>query len=152
MVRMQGWKKAGWLRAAAAGLVLMACQPTDGAGLRRVAILDGAVMAAAPSGYCIAPRTGVRGEDTAVLLVGRCRAGTETEPAVLTYSFGAAQSGLALRTDPEALIGYLRSDAARAALARSGRADDVKVAEIRTRDGALLIRLTDRVAGEYWRA
>lgn len=133
-------------------LALGACQATEGAGLRRVAILDGAVTAAAPSGYCFAPKTGVRGEDTAVLLVGRCRAGTETEPAVLTYSFGGASTGLALRTDPEATAAYLRSDAARAALSRSGRGEDLKVVEIRDRDGAFLLRVQDREAGEYWRA
>lgn len=135
-----------------AALALLAGCVTSGGDIRSVALLDGAVTAAAPAGYCIAPGAGRRGEDSAVVLMGRCRAGTEASPAIVTLSVGAAGSAGAMAAGGEALAGYFTSDPGRAALSRDGRAGDVAVLEAISAGDAFLLHVRDRAVGDYWRA
>lgn len=132
-------------------LALVAGCVTTGGGLRSVALLDGALVAAAPAGYCLAPGTGRRNGDSAVVIMGRCSAGGEAAPAVVTLSIGQAGSAGVLAGGGAVLAGYFTSEAGRAAVSRSGRAEDVEVLAASEVAGAFLLRLRDRKAGEYWR-
>lgn len=131
---------------------LAACDTGGTGGIRKIDILDGAVTAAAPAGYCIAPQAGLRGADTAVVLIGPCSATTQTEPAVLTLTFGPAGSGSAMQADPSGMADLLQSENGRKALSRSGQADDATVLQILQIDTALLVLIRDRALGDYWRA
>lgn len=123
-----------------------------GGGIRSVALLDGAVVAAAPAGYCIAPGAGQRGEDSAVVLMGRCSDRSEADPAVVTLSVGAAGSAGAMTAGGEALVTYFRSADGRAMLSREGRASDVRVLEAVGRADAFFLHVEDAAVGDYWRA
>jgi hypothetical protein len=150
--RRKGWNVVvGRFWVAGCLVALAGCVPTGG-GIRSVALLDGAMVAAAPAGYCIAPGAGRRGADSAVVLMGRCSAGSEAEPAVLTLSVGAAGSAGAMTAGGEALVAYFRSAEGRAALSRDGRAGDVRVIEAVGLGDAFLLHVEDRAVGDYWRA
>lgn len=124
---------------------------TTGAGIRSVALLDGAVVAAAPAGYCIAPGTGQRQADSAVVIMGRCSATGTAVPALLTLTVGEAGTAGAMAGGGAALTAYFTSAPGRAALSRSGRAGDVEVVSASGVGDDFLLRVRDRVAGEYWR-
>lgn len=136
---------------AASGLLLAGCV-VPGGGIRSVALLDGAVVAAAPAGYCVAPGAGRRGEDSAVVLMGRCSDRSEADPAVVTLSVGAAGSAGAMTAGGAALADFFRSDEGRAMLSREGRAADVRVLEAVGRTDAFFLHVEDRSVGDYWRA
>ena len=146
---MSTWISKGFRLVAVA---LLAGCVTSGGDIRSVSLLDGAVIAAAPAGYCIAPGAGRRGADNAVVLMGRCRAGTDASPAMLTLSVGAAGSAGAMTAGGEVLAEYFTSSAGRAALSRDGRADDVAVLEAVSTENAFLLHVRDRAVGDYWRA
>lgn len=133
-------------------MALAGCVVPQGGGIRSVALLDGAVVAAAPAGYCIAPGAGQRQADSAVVIMGRCSATGTAEPAVLTLTVGQAGSAGAMAGGGAALAAYFQSADGRAALSRSGRAGDVDVLTAREGDGAFLLQVRDRAAGDYWRA
>jgi hypothetical protein len=135
---------------AAVALLLVGCVETGG-GLRSVALLDGAVTAAAPTGYCLAPRTGQRSGDSAVVIMGRCSASGTAAPAVLTLSIARAGSAGVLAGGGASLAQYFTSVEGRAALSRSGRASDVEVVSASDVDGAFVMQLRDLQAGETWR-
>ncbi|WP_143710430.1 cation transport ATPase [Tabrizicola sp. TH137] len=135
----------------AAGLFLAGCVTTGG-GLRSVALLDGALIAAAPAGYCLAPGAGRRSGDGAVVLMGRCSAASTAEPAVLTLSVGPAGSAGAMTAGGAGLAAYFTSAEGRAALSREGRAGDVVVLEAVGSGEAFLLHVRDRAVGDYWRA
>lgn len=135
-----------------AALALLAGCVTRGGDIRSVDLLDGAVTAAAPSGYCIAPGAGQRGEDNAVVLMGKCRAGTEASPAVLTLSVGPTATAGAMVAGGEVLAEYFTSEPGRAALSRDGLAEDVAVLEAISAEDAFLLHVRDRAVGDYWRA
>ena len=131
--------------------VLGACVAATDGGIRSVTLLDGAVVAAAPAGYCIAPGAGQRQADSAVVIMGRCSATGTAVPALLTLTVGQAGSAGAMAGGGAALAGYFTSASGRAALSRSGRAGDVEVVSASDVGGDFLLRVRDRVAGEYWR-
>lgn len=133
-------------------LALAGCVVPQGGGIRSVALLDGAVVAAAPAGYCIAPGAGQRAADSAVVIMGRCSATGTAEPAVLTLTVGQAGSAGAMAGGGAALVTYFQSAEGRAALSRSGQAADVEVLSAQEGEGAFLLRVRDREAGDYWRA
>jgi len=141
----------GWAAVAAIAVLVAGCVETGGGGLRSVALLDGAVVATAPAGYCLAPHTGQRSGDSAVVIMGRCSAAGEAVPAVLTLSIGQGGSAGVLAGGGEALAAYFTSAEGRAAVSRTGRADDVEVLSARDAEGAFLLHLRDRRAGDYWR-
>lgn len=133
-------------------LVLLAGCVAGGGGLRSVPLLDGAITAAAPAGYCLAPGAGRRSGDGAVVLMGRCSAESGAEPAVLTLSVGPAGSAGAMAAGGAELAAYFTSSEGRAALSRRGRAGDVAVLEAVGVDEAFLLHVRDRAVGDYWRA
>lgn len=132
-------------------LLLAGCVAT-GAGIRSVSLLDGTIVAVAPPGYCLAPGAGRRSGDSAVVLMGRCSAGSEAEPAVLTLSVGPAGSAGAMAAGGAELAAYFTSAEGRAALSRRGRAGDVAVLEAVGVDEAFLLHVRDGAVGDYWRA
>jgi len=119
---------------------------------RPTAVLGGAIQVAGPLGYCADRGAGQQTADTAVVLMGRCRAALTVAPALITVSVGPAASAGAMAAGGTALTGYFLSEPGRAALSRDGRAGDVKVVAAVGVADAYLIHVVDRVAGEYWRA
>jgi hypothetical protein len=106
------------------------------------------------------------GTNGAFVLLGTCEAltgssGTQlVAPAILTASVipGAPDESRLSNIFP-ATARFFRSEPGRMALSRSGRPEDVKVAEVVSRGEVLFIRLTDvsasagqSVEPEYWRA
>lgn len=130
---------------------LVGCVAATSEGIRSVALLDGAVVAAAPAGYCIAPGTGQRQADSAVVIMGRCSATGTAVPALLTLTVGEAGSAGVMAGGGAALTAYFTSAPGRAALSRSGRAGDVEVISASGVAGDFLLRVRDRMVGEYWR-
>lgn len=122
--------------------------------IRSIAILDGAVTAAAPAGYCISQGAGLRGDDSAVILMGRCSGGPSVTaaPAIITLSVGPAGSAGVMAGGGEALAAYFQSEAGRAALSREGRANDVRVLAATGTDTTFVLHVADNATGEYWRA
>lgn len=119
---------------------------------RGVAVLGGAVQVMPPAGYCADPKVGSGGADSAVVLMGRCKAGSTAVPALMTASIGAAGSGAALDAGPVALTRFFSSEQGRGMLASSGQADDVIVTAAQTEETALMLHLQDANLGPYWRA
>lgn len=142
------------------GLSIMAvvavagCDVAGTGRIRTIPIIDGAVVASAPSGYCISPGAGMRGDDSAVILMGRCSGATSASalPAIITLSVGPAASAGVLAGGGEALAAFFQSEAGRAALAREGRAEDVRVLSAAGTDATFVLHVADNTTGEYWRA
>lgn len=132
-------------------LLLAGCVATQGGGIRQVALLDGAVVAAAPAGYCIAPGAGQRQGDSAVVIMGRCSAAGTAEPAVVTLTVGQAGSAGAMVGGGAVLAEFFTSEAGRTALSRSGQAADVQVLSAAGVDDAFVMQVRDRLVGDYWR-
>ncbi len=148
----QGGRFAGL--AACCAVLLAGCDVAQTGRIRSIAILDGAVTAAAPAGYCISPGAGMRGEDSAVILMGRCSGGPSATaaPAVITLSVGPAGSAGVMAGGGENLSAYFQSEAGRAALSREGRAADVRVLAATGTDTTFVLHVADNATGEYWRA
>lgn len=140
--------------AALVALALAGCEAGTANSIRSIAILDGAVTAAAPAGYCISPGTGMRGDDSAVILMGRCSGGPaeKATPALITLSVGPAGSAGVMAGGGEALAAYFQSEAGLAALSREGRAEDVRVLSAAGTDTTFVLHVADNASGEYWRA
>ena len=119
---------------------------------RQVSVLDGDIHVRAPQFYCVDTQSARGGDDTAVVLIGRCTEGGQVAAALVTVTVGRAASAGVMLAGAEALRGFMASPAGRRVLARSGRAEDVQVLESGVIDGRLLMHLNDREAGEYWRA
>lgn len=119
---------------------------------REVAVLGGQIRVRAPQFYCVDPQSARGGDDTAVVLIGRCTQGGHVAAALVTVTIGRAASAGVMLAGAEALRGFMSSPAGRRALARSGRAQDVVVMESGVVNGRLLLHLNDRDEGEYWRA
>jgi len=117
-----------------------------------VAILGGSLSVAGPRGYCFDQASGQQSGDTAVVLMGRCRGALAVQPALLTISVGPPASAGAMAAGGVALSTFFTSSAGRAALARDGRAADVRVIEAVGVGDSYLLRVSDRAVGEYWRA
>jgi hypothetical protein len=134
-------------------LGLGGCVPGDGGFTtpRASAVLGGTVKVGLPRGYCIDRRAGREADDTAVIVMGRCRTDVDAAPAVLTTAIGPTASGGVLDGGGAALAAYFTSDAGRAALSRTGRASDVAILQAKTVGAAFLLRIADRNAGTYWR-
>jgi hypothetical protein len=115
-------------------------------------VLGGAMQVGVPAGYCIDRTAGREDDDTAIVVMGRCREDSPVLPAVLTAAIGpAASAGVLAGGGGEALAAYFTSDAGRAALSRSGRANDVTVLVAKSVGTAFVMRIRDSGAGEYWR-
>jgi len=136
-----------------AALTLAGCQMAAMPLLTRpTALLGGAFSVAGPRGYCVDPAATREQDDTAVVLMGRCRGALAVAPALLTMSVGPAASSGVLAAGGAALTTYFSSPEGRAALSRTGTAADVTVIEALGAGDAYLLHLNDVAVGEYWRA
>lgn len=115
-------------------------------------VLGGALTVALPRNYCIDPKAGHEGPDSAVIIAGRCSAGDPVAAAAITISLGGPGSSEALKSGARALSDWARSKAGRAAFSRNGNAGSVRICQTLVSDGAFLILLEDRHVGAYWRA
>ncbi len=119
---------------------------------RATPILGGAVNLGVPNGYCIDAAASQVTGDAAVMIIGRCSDAGGVAPAVITATVGETGSAAVLAAGVPALSGYFMSPEGRAALSRDGVADAVVVHEIRASEGVMILHLTDRALGDYWRA
>ena len=146
------------LYALLAGLV-SGCVAQGGSqtALSRQPVLAGAVMIAAPKGYCIEPGSRLERNDSALVMLGRCTGAATVAPALLTATIGTAGSGTGVARDGAALARWFQSERGRAALSDRGRAADVRIARIEGKGEVLFLHLSDQGAGggaqaEGWRA
>ncbi len=141
------------LTAITAAAVLAACVPAGGAFTtpRKAPVLDGALSVGLPRGYCIDRRAGRAAEDTAIIVMGRCRQDVVATPAVLTAAIGPAGSGGVLAGGGQALADYFTSDAGRAALSRTGNPGAVTILQAKMVGAAFVLHIRDRNAGDSWR-
>lgn len=157
------------LAAAFAPLLLAGC--LDGFGQGReavevVRVLDGGVAIGGPAGYCVDP-VGMRDNaDGAFVLLGSCAAlsgdGAARHPghlAVLTASVTPRAGGPAVAEIAEEMAAHFASEAGRAMLSRSGRAETVTLRAVEAQEGALSLHVSDssdfagpEVAQDYLRA
>ena len=137
---------------------LLACTPEGGlpGPARQAAVLNGALNVSPPRGYCIDRAASRNTDDSAVVLMGRCTDAVPVAPAVISLTLGKAGTSAVLAAGGQALADYFSSAPGRAAVARSGRASDVRVLEAFGKGpgggGAFLLHLADRRVGDYWRA
>ncbi len=137
---------------------VLACTPGGGpmGTAREAEILGGALRIGPPQGYCIDRAASQDHADSAVVLMGRCNDAAPVAPAVISLTIGEAGTSAVLAAGGQELANYFTSAPGRAAVARSGRASDVRVLEAfgkgQTGGGAFLLHLADRAVGDYWRA
>jgi hypothetical protein len=136
----------------AALLALAACDLASFGGTTRVAIFDGAMTLAAPSGYCIDEGAVHQAGDAVVAVLGRCASTSSATPGLLTVSVGPPGSAGVVTAGGAALAAFFTSAEGRRVLSRDGRAQDVQVRQAVGRPDAFLMRITDRAVGDYWRA
>lgn len=138
----------------AAGLgLLAACQPGSMPGpARQVQVLGGAISIGLPQDYCINRAAGHEGQDSAVIVMGRCSSAATVVPALVTVTVGQAGSAGVMTASPAALAQFFASEAGRATLSRDGQAADIRIVEALSAGPAFLLHLNDRQQGEYWRA
>lgn len=113
----------------------------------------GAIVLAAPAGYCVARDSVERTAASEFAAFTACQG----PGAVLTATAGGP--GSAQPVDPAEMGAFLTSPAGRRALARSGNATAVTVHSVAAAGDVVLVRLTDRsrppaavAPGESWRA
>lgn len=136
-----------------AAFALIGCEATTtGENLHEIAVLDGAITVAAPTGYCIDKKASVARGTATVLLIGRCTAQGLVAAAVVTLTIGGPASAGVLVAGPKALGAYFVSDAGRKVLARDGDPTHVDIVQTQTVGRGLMLHLKDLVAGDYWRA
>lgn len=138
------------------GLILAACQP--GAGLLGLSgggetmVMQGGLRIAAPRGYCIEPQAESGAAQTAVVFLGRCSASAKLAAALVTISIGPEASGGVMTAGGRALAAFFQSDAGRATLSRSAKAEDVTLISASGSGSVLWLYLKDAAIGSYWRA
>ncbi len=131
----------------------------------RAKVLDGRLTLAAPSGFCVDRKTLQDSPEGAFVLWGNCAAiaaDPEAPRPVHRAMLSATIGPLAdhpLDGAFEGFEAFVQSDAGRAALARSGRAEDVQVLAVEPSQSLLLLKISDRSAPDaapvepvYWRA
>lgn len=134
-------------------LALIGCAMVDGiVGTTRVSVLNDTMIVAAPSGYCIDTQATHQAADTAIVLIGRCAATGTVAAAVVTVSVGPSGSAGVMLAGGEALAGYFSSKEGRKVLSRDGRADHVALLQTAEVADSFLMEVSDRMAGDYWRA
>lgn len=155
-----GIGRAGRAALCAALLALAACAPP----VPSVTVAEGTITIAGPEGYCVAPGLGQSGAVDPVVVLRVCGANTpfgigasdSVVPALLTATVSAGADTVPA---PEALEAFLRSEAGRAAISRSGAAETVSILSSRRSGGALLLYIRDTSVADgdgtqapYWRA
>lgn len=164
---MSTWTSRALLLAGAGALA--ACQgfvPVTRAAPTQIALAGSSVVVTGPPGFCIDPaatRDGVK----AFVLMGSCAsiagdpdARKPAAPGLVTVTVSSdPDTFVDVATASAALERFFRSDAGRATLSRSGRAESVRVLDSRTRGGTLYFHVRDTSPGgpagtvpDYWRA
>ena len=113
---------------------------------------NGGLSIAPPSGYCVDQTAGRESGDSAIVMIGRCRAASKVKPALVTVSIGEQGSANVLAAGNADLVEYFTSSAGRATLSRQGRGADLRVIEVLSTKGALLMHLREPAGPGYWRA
>lgn len=145
--------------------VLAGCVAPGQGASDRARVMNGALTLAAPRGFCVDPNARRDGAGGSFVLWGNCAAiaGDPAAPkppyrAMLSATVGPA-SDTPLAASFAGFETFFRTDAGRAALARSGRAQDVQVLKVQRSAGMLLLKIADRSAAtttpvtrSYWRA
>ncbi len=123
-----------------------------GSGLHETQVLHGALVVAAPQGYCINPKASVAHGDAITVLMGRCTAKGGLAAAVVSITIGPPASAGVLLAGPDMLAKFFTSVPGRRVLARDGVAGHVIVLQAQAEAGSLFLHVNDQKAGEYWRA
>lgn len=123
-----------------------------GIGPTQIRLFDGALTVAAPNGYCVNPEPSTQTGGSAVVLIGRCRDGSQAQAAIVTVTVGEPGSGGVMAAGGEALSAFFVSNEGRATLARSGNPRDVTVMRAVLAGDDFLMLLNDTSASPYWRA
>lgn len=151
---MSTWISSG-PRAAALCLALAACVPglpeIATSSSRSVPVMGGALQVAAAPGYCVDRDASRETDQQAIVIMGRCSNRSGNLAAIVTVSVGAPGSASSLAGDATALADYFTSEAGRAALSRDGDAASVRLRDMRSVDGRLVLHLDDTTTGEAWR-
>ena len=127
-------------------------------------VANGAVKILGPKGFCIVPGASRETSEGDFLLLASCAAISGSArhphpeiPALITVAV-SANAG-AMEFSGTELRGFFTSEVGRAALSRSGKAEDVSILEMEDRDGVFIIHLRDEgkaslpgTKSEYWRA
>lgn len=135
------------------GILLAAC--VGGAGLGGSSakpVLQGALNIATPAGYCVDQAASREGEDSAIVLMGRCSDRALVKPALVTLSVGQAGSAGVMTAGGAELAAFFTSPEGRATLSPNGRAAEVRVVEAMSAGDAFLMRLQEAGQPGYWRA
>jgi hypothetical protein len=138
--------------AMAFGLLVACVAGSGGIGGSTISVLQGALKIAPPMGYCVDSDAGQEGEDTAVILMGRCSSGSNHAPALISVSIGPSGSAGIMVAGGENLAAFFTSPEGRATLSRRGRSADMRVAQALSSDKAFLMRLQEAGEPSYWRA
>ncbi|GEM_PF-809487 len=131
---------------------------------RAAMVADGEVRIRGPKGFCIVPDAIRQSPGGDFLLLASCAAISGSPrhphpelPALITVTVSGTP--LTDELSSAALHAFFASKAGRAALSRSGRAEDVRILGMEDRDGMFIIHLRDDgnsslpgTKGEYWRA
>lgn len=127
--------------------------------VRSKAVMGGAVVIAAPKGFCIDTTAHRDTEAGAFVPMGACAALTRNpadpkpaKPAFLTATvLPMPVQAAALPQDPDARLrearAFVQSDAGRAALSRAGTADTVALLDVRSASDVLYVRVKDTADG-----
>lgn len=145
-------RKSPTARAALLALAfLTACVEGTAAG-RKAEILGGAMQVGLAAGFCIDQSASREGQDSLILLMGRCNSAVAETPAIITVSVGPSGSESAIRDGNGALAAFFTSEAGRKMLSRDGRARDVTILRAFDESGVFTMQVRDRAVGDYWRA
>lgn len=143
---------------------LAGCVAPQGSASDRVRLRDGQVLAA-PQGFCVDPSSRRDEAQGSFVLFGSCAAisgdpsaARPAQPAMLSATVGPQAAGSLSDTFAE-FESFFQSPAGRAALARSGAPEDVRILRAERRGDLLLLKIRDRsqareapVSATYWRA
>ena len=159
---MSTWTSKGC--ALAAALVLAACGADFNASrnVPDTVRLPSGVVVEGTRGWCVDEGTMRSDAQASVVVFGSCAAISKSAlsprprvPGVITVSVDNSANGTA---PAEVLDAFFATERGRAALARDGRADSVRILESRQSDDALFLHAIDRsgfpasAAEDYWRA
>jgi hypothetical protein len=150
----------------AAALVVSGCLQMPGEpAQRQVTVSRSAVTIAGPSGFCVDPATLRNETDSAFVLLGNCAAIARTarapQPQVRALLTAAVQEtgGLSISTQGAQVAAYLKTDAGRAMLSRTGRPDSVAILGTQRSGDVLYLHARDKspsyvpgMSSEQWRA
>ena len=144
---------------AAVGLMLAACESAP--PVRSVPLVDGAVIATAPSGYCVDPSTSRPAVGFAVIAPCATLGGDAAAPGVLgvaTVQVGAAGSATVAGAEDD-LRDLLQTEAGAQLLSPTGQSAQINVKEAEILDNTVRVYFSDAGAppidgmqSEEWRA